>query len=161
MQPATEIAPRRAGGPATPPCPGVAAEPEQLRPEVLAMPVLIVEDEAMIAWMLETLLEDMGFKAITVVATGEEALEAAQRLSPGLILSDINLGSAGMDGVATAALIRRTLSPPILFVTGYAGPEALDRIRKDVPGCLVVRKPITPEVLQQAVRDLVAPGRPH
>lgn len=124
-------------------------------PEVLAAPVLIVEDEAMIAWMLESLLEDMGFTAITIVASGDEALDAAARLSPGLIVSDINLGPGGLDGVTAAATIRRTLPTPVLFVTGHAGADALERIREGVPGALVLRKPVSPEALRRAVVGLV------
>ena len=159
MQTPTEMAHVPAGRSGANSVPGMPAEPERLQPDVLTTPVLIVEDEAMIAWMLETLLEDMGFEAITVVATGEEGLAAAERLSPGLILSDINLGPSGMDGVAAASRIRRTSSAPILFVTGYAGPEALDRIRRDVPGSLVLRKPITADVFREAVTDLTKRDR--
>ena len=98
MQSTTDVGHRQAGGPTLPPGHSAGAESVRLKPEVLAAPVLIVEDEAMIAWMLESLLEDMGFTAITVVATGDEALDAARRLSPGLIVSDINLGPSGLDG---------------------------------------------------------------
>ena len=65
--------------------PGAAASSQRLPAELLAMPVLIIEDEGMIAWMLESLLEDMGFETLVVVASGEEALEAARREPPGLI----------------------------------------------------------------------------
>ena len=155
MRTTTDIGYRQAVGATFPPPHSAGAEPVRLKPEVLTAPVLIVEDEAMIAWMLESMLEDMGFTAITVVATGDEALDAARRLSPGLIVSDINLGPSGLDGVAAAAAIRRTSPAPVLFVTGYAGADALDRIRTGVPSSLVLRKPIKPEELRQAVVDLV------
>lgn len=155
MPASTDVGPRRAGGPIIPAGSDMPAEPERLQPEVLAAPVLVVEDEAMIAWMLESLLEDMGFTAITVVATGDEALEAADRLTPGLIVSDINLGPGGLDGVTAAATIRKTSAVPVLFVSGHAGPDALDRIRQDVPGSLVLRKPVNAETLRRAVTELV------
>ncbi len=103
--------------------PGVAVSPGLISGELLAMPVLIIEDEAMIAWMLESLLEDMGFKTLIVVASGEDALAAARRDPLGLIVSDINLGSGRLDGVETAATLRTMVKAPILFVTGMPTPK--------------------------------------
>ena len=152
----TNIRIRHAAGPMMPPGFGTPAEPERLTPEMLAALVLIIEDEAMIAWMLESLLEDMGFTAITIVATGQEALAAAGQLKPGLIVSDINLGPIGFDGIKAAATIRQSLPAPVLFVTAHAGADALERIREDVPGALILPKPLGSDALRQAVVDLVA-----
>lgn len=128
----------------------------RLEAPLLAIPVLIVEDEAMIAWMMESLLEDMGFTAISIAATGEEAIEQAARLSPGLIISDINLGQNGMDGVDAAAAIRKDADPSIVFITGYASAEARDRIARDLPGAHLLRKPVDVEDLRRAIVQAIA-----
>ena len=141
--------------------PGAAASSQRLPAELLAIPVLIIEDEAMIAWMLESLLEDMGFETLVVVASGEEALEAARRHPPGLIVSDINLGAGRLDGVGAAAKLRTMVTAPILFVTGYASAEAQARILQDVPGAPILRKPIVPDDLRRSVLNLVAGSRPN
>lgn len=138
-----------------------AASPGHLSAELLAMPVLIIEDEAMIAWMLESLLEDMGFETLVVVASGEEAVAAARRDTLGLIVSDINLGSGRLDGVDTAATLVTLVTAPILFVTGHANAEAQARIFRNVPGAPILRKPIVPDELRRSVLNLVGGVRPN
>jgi len=123
---------------------------------LLATPVLIVEDEAMIAWMMESLLEDMGFTAIAIAATGEEAIEQAARVAPGLVISDINLGQNGMDWVDAAVAIRKDADPSIVFITGYASAEARDRIARDLPGAQLLRKPVDVEELRRAIVQTIA-----
>ncbi len=128
----------------------------RLEAPLLATPVLVVEDEAMIAWMMENLLEDMGFTAISIAATGEEAIEQAARLSPGLVISDINLGQNGMDGVDAAVAIRKDADLSIVFITGYASAEARDRIARDLPGAHLLRKPVDVEDLRRAIVQTIA-----
>lgn len=128
----------------------------ELHPAFLAAPVLIVEDEAVIGWMLESLLEDMGFTSITVVSSGEDAIAASARLTPGLIISDINLGPGRLDGVAAAALIRKKHRAPIIFITGYANSDAMSRVGRALPGSPVLRKPIAMGDLRQTLIDLKA-----
>ena len=61
--------------------------------------VLIVEDEALVAINLETMLEDLGGEVCGTAAAGQEAVRKARQLRPTLIQSDDNdvprVGSAG------------------------------------------------------------------
>lgn len=134
---------------------------DRLPRTVLERPVLIVEDEAIIAWMLESLLEDMGFLSVSTAATGEEALAAAAERPPVLIVSDINLGPRSIDGVDAAAAICRRQTAPVVFVTGHASPDALVRIERDVPNALLLRKPITFSALRRAVSEVLERSPPH
>lgn len=113
--------------------------------------VLIIEDEAMIAWTVESLLEDMGFSSITIAARGEDAIAAAEEVNPGLIISDINLGGGGMDGITAAATISRCRTIATVFITGYAGGEPLTRINSQMPHALVLRKPVAFDDLLRAL----------
>ena len=154
------VADRHCSGRSSPPTGGDASSAGTLSDTLLLTPILIIEDEAMIAWMLESLFEDMGFSAITLVGSGEDALAAVAMQSPGLVISDINLGS-GLDGVAVAAAIRASCPAPILFVTGYASSDARERIARDVPGARVLRKPIQPDELRQVVVAALRPNTKH
>lgn len=116
----------------------------------LDTPLLVVEDEAMIAWMVETMLEEMGFGAIAIAPTGDEAIRLAGATPPGLIISDINLGP-GLDGIAAAAAIRAVQAGPVIFITGYASAEAHARIRAELPGAAVLRKPVSEMELRAAI----------
>lgn len=112
--------------------------------------ILIVEDEVMIAWMLESILEDLGFANIEMAATGAQARAAAARARPGLILSDINLG-AGPDGIDTAIEIARSGPVPVIFVTAYADEATRARINREMPSASLLRKPLQTELVGQTV----------
>lgn len=132
----------------------------RLEGAVLATPVLVVEDEAMIAWTMESLLEEMGFTSVSIAATGEDAIAMAAQIQPGIIISDINLGQ-GMDGVEAAAAIWRDAKPSVVFITGYASAEAKTRIERDVPDALMLRKPVALEELYSAIAEAVARKGAH
>ncbi|MDR3461783.1 MAG: response regulator [Beijerinckiaceae bacterium] len=80
--------------------------------------VLIIEDEPFIALDLQTLVEELGHHVVGVARTHQEAVEAASRRRPGLILADIQLadGSSGLEAVNQ---ILSTFSVPVIFITAY------------------------------------------
>lgn len=82
--------------------------------------ILIVEDDDAIAKPLADGLRREGF-AVTRVATGEEALEAAL---PDLVLLDLRL--PGMDGTEVCRRLRARSDVPIIVVT--AKGEEVDRV---------------------------------
>lgn len=133
-----------------------AAAADDLPAALLTQPVLIVEDEAMIAWTVESLLEDMGFTRIAVAASGEAAIAQAARLAPRLIVSDINLGPARIDGVAAAAAIVARTAAGVVFVTGHASADARGRIEREVPGAAVLSKPVAGDRLREAIGVVLA-----
>lgn len=122
--------------------------------------ILIVEDEVLIAWTLDDLLTDLGFRDVRVARDSEEAVSLAQERLPGLLICDVNLGK-GDDGVATAARIRALAWVPALFITGYAGDEIRARIDQYIAGAPLLRKPIEPQPLQRILRQVFKQERPH
>lgn len=131
-----------------------------LGPAFAELPVLIVEDEAMIAWMLESLLEDLGFRRIAIAADGDQAVAAAALTAPRLILSDINLGP-GRDGVEAVAEIRRRTGAAVVFISAYVDQDARTRIEAQVSGALILSKPVGSEDVASAVRRLLIPDTLH
>ena len=131
-----------------------------LSASMLATPVLIVEDEAVIAWTIETLMEDMGFTDLRIAGDSAQALAAAAEPRPGLVLSDINLGG-GVDGIETAARLQEGGPVPVVFISGYAGPDELARIERGTPGAPVLRKPVQLPELRRAVLTTLTSHRPH
>jgi len=127
---------------------------ERIAQAVASAHVLVIEDEAMIAWMIESLLEDMGFTSIAIASDGETALRLAAAETPTLLISDINLG-AGPDGIETVALIRERSAAPVVFVSGYAGPDARARIDRVIGDAAVLRKPIVERPLRDAIEAVL------
>ena len=67
----------------------------------IATDVMIIEDEPLIAFDLEGLVESLGHRVLGVARTHAEAIALAKAKRPGLILADIQLadGSSGLDAV--------------------------------------------------------------
>lgn len=142
------------------PPPGAAGKREKdARAGVSPAPrVAIVEDELMVAWSFESIVEDMGYEVVGLYSAGEPALAALGREPPDLVLMDINLGG-GIDGIETARRLRAAHPVTILFVSAYADPETRARIVEIVPGAPLLRKPVSPQLLEQTIRDLVETSR--
>jgi CheY-like chemotaxis protein len=102
---------------------------------------LIVEDEVLIGLALKIQLEGEGYEICGPVATGEEAIRAAEREQPDLILMDILLAGP-MTGLEAAAEIRTQLDIPIVFTSGYAEPALKERALAQKPTAYV-SKPVT------------------
>ena len=118
---------------------------------LLEQPVLVIEDEAMIAWTLETMLEDLGFENVMIASSGEKATSQAQSFGPRLVISDINLGAGLMDGVSATTEIWRCGSPIVIFVSGFVSLENKTRIESSISGATILRKPVSAEELRLAI----------
>ena len=122
--------------------------------------ILIIEDEVMIAWMLSSMIEEMGFTNIEIACSADEARAMASRAAPDLIVSDINLGK-GADGIEAAAEIGHAGVIPVLFVTAYADDSVRARIADAVPTAQLLRKPIESDVLRRAIVARLGGGAPQ
>ncbi len=116
--------------------------------------VLIIEDEPIIAMDIEDLVRNCGHTVVGVAGTEAEAVEAAERHRPGLILADINLGPGG-DGQQAVARIMRHHYAPVIFVTAY--PERL-LTGESVEPAFVITKPFEPLALAIATYQAVTGG---
>jgi CheY-like chemotaxis protein len=130
---------------------GAAADEPETATERLT--VLIVEDDAIIGWTLQALLEEMGHEVVDVAPTGERALALAAEFEPDLVLMDINLG-AGMSGIEAAQALRRSHAADIVFVSAYGDPDMRSKVSREVPGAPLVGKPVAADRLEQAIRQV-------
>jgi PAS domain S-box-containing protein len=104
--------------------------------------VLLVEDEALVAMMIQETLNEFGFQVIGPVSTASEALAAARNSHFDAAVLDINLG----DGlVYTVAEILGKRGVPFVFVTGYD----VDSVDARFSGVPVLQKPIERDMLQR------------
>lgn len=77
--------------------------------------VLVVEDDAVIGVLLAEMLEEMGHDVCAVEATEAEAVIAAARWHPDLMIVDVRLGEGS--GVAAVDEIHRAGPVPHVFVS--------------------------------------------
>jgi CheY-like chemotaxis protein len=109
--------------------------------------ILVVEDEGLVALMLEDMLEDLGYDVAYSAASVVKALawiEAGGEVD--LALLDVNLGGEPVFPVADALKARGV---PFAFSTGYG--EAHDPRFREAP---LLGKPIMVERLQAVLARL-------
>jgi two-component system response regulator BaeR len=119
--------------------------------------ILLVEDEVKLASIVMDYLRPAGYEA-QWLTDGREAVEAARRAPPDLILLDLTL--PGMDGLAVCRAIRAFSDAPIVMVT--ARVEEVDRLLGlDVGADDYICKPFSPRELVARVRAILrrAQGR--
>lgn len=118
---------------------------------------LIVEDEILVAWHLESLLEDLKLDVSGIVSNGSEAIERALSHDVDMIFMDVNL-HGDLDGIEIAERILARRKVPIVFVTAYADELVTSRIRSLLPDASVVNKPATFAAITSALRKIAGEG---
>lgn len=110
------------------------------------MRVLVIEDEAMVAMLIEDLLEEMGCTVAGSAATAREAVALARTCEADFALLDVNLG----DGATSveAADVLRARRVPYARLTGY-GAQGVPQGHQDAP---LLQKPIHPGRLEAVIR---------
>ena len=86
--------------------------------------ILIVDDEPRFAYMLADMLNDAGYDARTL-DNGRDALEAAHRHPPDLVLLDVHM--PGIDGFEVASRLKAdpaTAAIPIIMLSAMEGRGA-------------------------------------
>ena len=116
--------------------------------------VLIVEDELLVAWHLESLAREQNLEVCGLVPDGDGAIEQATDLDADLILMDIRLAGR-MDGIEAARRIREQRTTPIIFITAHGDPATRAKVEQMVPGTPVLAKPITAERLKEAIASVM------
>lgn len=109
--------------------------------------VLIIEDETLISMELEQIVTQLGHRVSGTATTHSDALKAADKNKPTLILADIQLadGSSGIDAIKD---ILDQFMVPVIFVTAF--PERLLTGERPEPTFLVT-KPFQPNAIRAAI----------
>jgi CheY-like chemotaxis protein len=110
--------------------------------------VLVVEDEAFIAMLMEDYLQDIGCQVEALASRLDEALSQAETAIIDAATLDVNL--AGELSYKVAKILRAR-EIPFIFVTGY-GVIGVPEELKEVP---VLSKPFTQAELATALRALL------
>jgi CheY-like chemotaxis protein len=119
---------------------------EILSPAAQVRCVLVVDDEAAVRGLLETLLSHMGFGCQTA-ATAAEALGCFDRARFDFVITDLHMPD--MDGIALAEEIKsRKPGLPVLLITGNRLPRSSPAIDQ------VLLKPFSKDQLKEAIAVL-------
>jgi DNA-binding NarL/FixJ family response regulator len=95
----------------------------------LAVRVLVVDDTDHVRTMLVDMLQLDGFEVCGEAATGNDAIGAAARLEPEVIVMDYKM--PGMDGLETSRAIREQRpNQAIILYTAYLDPSLEEEARQ-------------------------------
>jgi len=111
-----------------------------------------VDDHPITRAALSSLLEGHGFTVAGEAADGEEAIEAARRLQPSLVLLDLSM--PGLDGLQALPRIREAAPEAEVVVLTASGTEEnlLAAIRAGAAGYLLKSEP--PERIAEFLRGV-------
>ena len=119
--------------------------------------ILIVEDERLVGFDLRRRLSRMGYTVVGITASGEEAIEHANRLRPDIVLMDVRLRGP-MDGIEAAQQIWVQYQIPVVFMSGYTTVETLERVWRTMPSGYL-SKPFFEDQLRTALERTLEAGR--
>jgi CheY-like chemotaxis protein len=114
--------------------------------------VLVVEDDAGVRGLLQTVLEDEGLE-IVLAADGEEGLQLARTVDPAVVLIDVM-----MPGLGGPEVIRRLRRPDgslpfaVLVLTGAV--ESVEPLRQELGADAILEKPFDITRLADQVKRL-------
>lgn len=110
--------------------------------------ILVVEDESLVAMLLETILEDMGVTPVGPASNVDEGLKMATEEALDAALLDVNVAGRHVFPIAEVLKARGV---PFVFSTGYGEGGLPDEWR----GHPTVQKPFTEAAIRQALMDVV------
>ena len=113
---------------------------------VPAMRVIVVEDDAVISTLLAEMLAGMGYDVCAIEATESDAVSAAARCKPDLMIVDVRLGEGS--GIAAMDTIHCTGPVPHVFVSAD-----VSRFQGMRPSSIFMQKPYRESDLARVIRQ--------
>jgi CheY-like chemotaxis protein len=105
---------------------------------------LLVEDEMMVAFLVESLVRDLGHEIVATESRLDKAVALAQHETLDCAILDVNIAGREVYPVADAL---RARGVPFIFATGY-GSARLPETHRQVP---TLQKPYQAEDLRAAI----------
>lgn len=122
---------------------------------VMVERVLLVDDDPRIRKIAQIALQGVAHWQVSLAASGFEALEAAAKDRPDVILLDVMMPE--MDGPTTLARLKeseQTASIPVIFFTAKVQKHELDSYLA-LGAAGIISKPFDPMTLPQEITDIL------
>jgi len=87
--------------------------------------IAVADDEGFMRKYLQTVLPRLGHEVVAVAENGRDLIEMCRNTQPDLVITDVNMPE--MDGLEAAAEIYSYDPIPIVVISGYHGPEVIER----------------------------------
>jgi DNA-binding LytR/AlgR family response regulator len=119
-------------------------------PENLAMKILMVEDDMIIATDISMQLTKLGYQVVGINIRGEDALNMVEHNRPDLVLMDIVL-TGKMNGIETAKIILDKFQVPVIFLTSNSDDATFQKALKAKPYAFI-SKPFQKAELERTLK---------
>ncbi len=116
--------------------------------------IFFVEDDEILARVIEWRLTKLGHSVCGSSNNGEEAIEKIQQLTPDLVLLDIQL-QGDMDGINIGEFLASKTKIPFIYLTSHTEENFLKRAKKTGPKGYI-KKPFDDEGLRVAIELAIA-----
>jgi len=123
----------------------------KIDPRLKGLRVIVVEDETLVAILLEDMLGELGCEVLGTAQRIAKALDLVGQTTPDAAVLDVNIAGDEVYPVA-AALAARDI--PFVFATGY-GARGLNDTWRDRP---IVQKPFQIDHLAQGLLAALGAG---
>jgi DNA-binding response OmpR family regulator/two-component sensor histidine kinase len=100
--------------------------------------ILVVEDEEIVASMINSSLKRYGYATFGHASNGIDALDMIKENIPDLVLMDIMLNDR-MDGIDTAKIIHRDYDIPVIFLTANTDEGLIKRAKEASPFGYIIK----------------------
>ena len=117
---------------------------KERRAEMNPLRVMVVEDEAVMGVLFGEVLEGMGFTVCAIESTEPDAVAAASRCKPDLMIVDVQL-AVGSGLSAVAKILSTGFIPHVFYSGDISGVEAAR------PGAIAIQKPFRVTELAGAI----------
>jgi len=117
----------------------------QARPSCEGLQALVVEDETIVAFLIEDMLTELGCTAVWLANTVNAALSILAERQPDVAVLDVNLAGAEVYTIAERLAANNI---PFVFATGYGR----DAISERWTGQPIIQKPFQFETLERALQ---------
>lgn len=111
--------------------------------------ILLIEDETMVSFLIEEMLQQLGAASIRHAASLEAGLGLVEAKLPAVAILDVNIAG---ETVFPLAERLQAAGVPFVFITGY-GREGL---HGPWAACEVLQKPLTVQEFEQGLRRILA-----
>jgi CheY-like chemotaxis protein len=116
--------------------------------------VCLAEDHTDARMVLKAMLTRLGHQVVADVSNGAELLQVAEANELDLVIMDLDMPV--MDGLAAADEIHARRPVPIILLSGHPDVQHIVVENEPITSCL--KKPVTIESLDKAIRAATSPG---
>ena len=100
--------------------------------------IIVVEDNLIISMDIRSILEEEGYNVINNVTSVEQAILLIEKMSPDLVLVDINLKKE-KDGVNLGHYLLKKGVVPYIYITSSSDKFTMERVKETYPQGFIVK----------------------